>query len=163
MRSIVTCLALLTVAAACENSTDPFIGLTGGGGGAITQIQAAGDWSFTLRKTATLPCTGGSLPDNQVLTAHADVLSDGRLSGSTSSWATSPAGSVGPLTGTVRLSDGFTDFIMSASAGSASAMELRGTMTSVATFTGTLTDPAPGFSPMFSVGGCEYTATGTKA
>jgi hypothetical protein len=41
-------------------------------------------------------------------------------------------------------------------------MELRGTMTSVGTFTGTLTDPAPGFSPMFSVGGCEYTASGTK-
>ena len=163
MRSIVTCLALLTVvAAACENSADPFIGLTGGGGGAITQTQAAGDWSFTLRKTATLPCTGGSLPDNQVLTAHVDVLADGRLSATTSSWATSPAGSVGPLTGTVRLSDGFSDLILSASSGSAAAMELRGTITSVGTFTGTLTDPAPGFSPMFSVGGCEYTASGTK-
>jgi hypothetical protein len=42
-------------------------------------------------------------------------------------------------------------------------MELRGTMTATSTFTGTLTDPAPGFSPMFSVGGCEYSTSGTKA
>jgi len=163
VRSIVACLTLLTVAAACETSTDPFIGLTGGGGGAVTQAQASGDWSFTVRKTTTLPCTGGSLPDGQLLTAHLDVLTDGTLNGTTSSWQNPPTSVVRPISGTVRLSDGFTDLFMSSSIGSGAGMELRGTMTSTGTFTGTLTDPAPGFSPMFSAGGCEYSASATKA
>lgn len=163
MRSIVICLTLLLLSVACENSTDPLIGFGGGGGGTITQAQATGSWSFTVRKTATLPCSGGSLPDGQVITAQLNVLADGSVNATTSSWQNPPTGVVRPLSGLVRLSDGFTDLILSAASGSTSAMELRGTITATSTFTGTLTDPAPGSSPVFSVGGCEYTTTGTKA
>ncbi len=163
MRPIVICLTLLLLSVACENSTDPLIGIGGTGGGAITQAQAAGNWSFTVRKTATLPCSGGSLADGQLITANLNVLADGTVSASTSSWQNPPTTLVRPISGLVRLSDGFTDLILTASSGSASAMELRGTMTATSTFTGTLTDPAAGSSPMFSVGGCEYTTTGTKA
>ena len=163
MRSIAICLGLLLLSAACENSTDSLIGIGGPGGGTITQAQAAGSWSFSVRKTATLPCTGGSLPDNQIITAQLSVLADGTVSPTTSTWQNPPTGVVRPLSGVVRFSDGFADLILSASSGSTSAMELRGTITATSTFTGTLTDPAPGSSPVFSVGGCEYTATGTKA
>jgi len=163
VRPIVICLTLSVLAVACENSANKLIGIVGTGGGAVTQAQATGDWSFTLRKTNTLPCSGGSLADGQVITAHLDVLSDGTVTASTSSWQNPPTTTARPISGLVRLSDGFTDLILNASSGSAAAMELRGTMTATNAFAGTLTDPAPGSSPMFSVGGCEYTTSGTKA
>lgn len=162
MRAITFCLTLAVLITACETSGDPLIGIGGNGGGAITQAQAIGDWSFSVRKTSTLPCTGGSLADGQVLTAHLDVLSDGTVNGSTSSWQ-NPPGTVHPLSGLVRFTDGSVDFTFGASSGSGSAMELIGTISATNTFTGTLTDPAPGFSPVYSAGGCEYTTTGTKA
>jgi len=158
VRPTLFCLALLATAA-CENSTSTLIGLGGSGGGAVTQTEAAGNWSFTVRKTTTLPCTGGSLADGQVLAAHLNVLADGTLSAST--WQIPPSASANSVTGTVRLTDGFTDLILSGS--TTTGMELRGTMSATSTFTGTLTDPAPGLSPMFSVGGCEYSTSGTKA
>jgi hypothetical protein len=63
----------------------------------------------------------------------------------------------------VRFTDGLADLIMTSSASNAtSGMELRGTIASNGSFTGTLTDPAPGLTPIFSVSGCEYSTTGTK-
>ena len=162
MRPIVRCLTLIALIGACENSADPLTGFGGGGGGAITQADAAGDWSFTVRKTTTFPCTGGSLTDGQILTAHIDALSDGTVTTATSSWQNPPTATVRPLSGLVRFSDGFTDLIFAAFSGSGSGMELRGTITATGTFTGTLTDPAPGLTPMFSAGGCEYSTSGTK-
>ena len=162
LRPIAFFFTVLVCSAGCENSTD-LIGFGGtGGGGAVTQAQASGNWSFTVRKTATLPCSGGSLADGQVLTAHMDILTDGTVSTATSTWQNPPSTVVRPLTGSVRLTDGFSDLIFSAGAGSGAGMELRGTLSPAGAFSGTLTDPAPGLSPMFSVGGCEYTTSGTK-
>lgn len=161
MRPFFPCLTLLVLASACETTTDNIFG-TGGGGGAVTQAQVAGNWSFTLTRTTTLPCTGGSLANGQVLTVRLDVGSDGTMNASTSTWQNPPTTLIRPLSGAVRFSDGFTDLILSSSSGSAAAMELRGTIGSSATFSGTVTDPAPGFSPIFSTSGCEYTATGAK-
>ena len=164
MRPTALALTLLVLATACENSKDPFLfGIGGGGGGAITQTEASGNWSFTVRKTTTLPCTGGSLADGSILSAHLDVLTDGTLNTSTSSWQNPPTAVFFPLTGTVSLSTGAADLIFSAGSGSGSGMELRGTLTVTGTFTGTLTDPGAGLSPMFSAGGCEYSTSGTKA
>jgi hypothetical protein len=160
VRPITLTLTLLAIATACENSTDPFLfGIGGGGGGAVTQAQA----TFTVRKTGTLPCTGGSLADGSVLTAHVDVLTDGTLNTSTSSWQNPPAAVVFPLTGAVALSTGATDLVFSGGSASRSGMELRGTIGPTGTFTGTLTDPGAGLTPMFSAGGCEYSTSGTKA
>jgi hypothetical protein len=161
VRSITLCLVVLCLASACETSTDTIFG-TGGGGGAVTQAQVAGNWSFTLTRTTTLACTGGALSDGQVISAHIDVGTDGTLNSATSSWANPPNTFVRPLSGSVRLADGVTDLILNSSSGSTSAMELRGTMGSNSTFSGTLTDPAAGFSPVFGTGGCEYTTAGTK-
>jgi hypothetical protein len=163
LRTIGFCLAVLVSTGACENSAGTLIGIGGQGGGAITQTQAAGDWSFTVRKTTTLACSGGSLADGQVLTVHMDVLSDGSLNATTSSWQNPPTTVIRPLSGSVRFTDGFADLFLSSATGSASGMELRGTIGSNGTFSGTLTDPAPGFSPMFSAGGCEYSTNGTKS
>jgi hypothetical protein len=160
VRPTLLCLTLLATVA-CENATSTLTGLGGAGGGAITQTQATGNWSFTVRKTTTLPCSSGSLADNHVLTAHLNFLADGTLTSST--WQNPPNTSALSVTGTVRLSDGSTDLILGGGTGTTTRMELRGTMTATSTFTGTLTDPAPGFSPMFSVGGCEYSTSGTKA
>jgi hypothetical protein len=163
VRRIVLCLTCLVLTTSCETSTDPFIGFGGSGGGIITQAEATGDWSFTLRKTTTLTCSGGSLPDSQILTAHLDVLADGSVNTTTSTWRNPSTGAVLPASGTVRLSDGHTDVHFSAGSGSGAGMELVGTITSAGTFTGTVNDPDPGLLPMFSAGGCEYSAPGTKA
>jgi hypothetical protein len=155
---------LFLVASACETTSAPLDGIGGtGGGGTVTQGQAAGNWSISLRRTTTLACGGGSLADGQIVTAHFDVLSDGTLRGSTSTWLSPSSSVVRPLSGAVRLADGVTDVFFFASAGnSSSGMELRGSVTSTGTMTGTLTDPAAGFTPVFSVGGCEYVVTGTR-
>jgi hypothetical protein len=158
VRPTLFCLTLLLYVAACETSTDPFIGF--GGTPGISQAQATGNWSFTVQQTSTLGCTTGSLANGQVLTASLDVLADGTLATATSIWQNPPTTVVRPLSGSINLSTGFTDLFMSSSAGSSAAMELRGTMTSVGSFTGTLTDPAPGSFQVF--GACSYTATGNK-
>jgi len=158
VRRIVLLLTLLVSVAACETSTDPFIGF--GGTPGITQSQADGNWSFTVQQTSTLGCTSGSLANGQVLTATMDVLADGTLAASTSFWQNPPTTVVRPLSGSITLISGFTDLFMSAASGSSAAMELRGTMTSVGSFSGTLTDPAPGSFQVF--GACSYTATGSK-
>ena len=164
MRPIALTLTLFVMATACEQSTDPFLfGIGGGGGGAVTQAQATGDWSFTVRQTSTLPCTGGSLADGTVLTAHLDVLTDGTLNTSTSTWQSPSASTVFPLTGAVTLGTGAADLTFSGGSASGSGMELRGTISPTGTFTGTLTDPGAGLTPMFSAGGCEYSTSGTKA
>ena len=158
MRRMVFCLTLLVSVAACETSTDPFIGF--GGTPGISQAQADGNWSFTVQQTSTLGCTSGSLANGQVLTATLDVLADGTLAASTSNWQNPPTTVVRPLSGSIILTSGFTDLFMAAASGSSAAMELRGTMTSVGSFSGTLTDPAPGSFQVF--GACSYTATGSK-
>jgi hypothetical protein len=146
--------------AACETTTDPFDGIIIGGGGAITQAQAAGNWSFTLQRTTTLPCSTSPLANGTVITTHLDVLTDGTLSTSTSSWINPGTGAIQSLSGQVRLSDGITGLTLAASG--TGAMDLHGTMTATGTFAGTLTDPAAGFSQVFGSGGCEYTASGIK-
>ena len=157
MRSTMFCLALVVFIAGCETSTDPFIGF--GGTPGITQTQATGNWSFTVTRTSALGCTGGSLASGQTLTATLDLLTDGTIA-STSFWQNPPSTIVRPLSGAVNLGSGITDLFLAASAGSTAAMELRGTMTSVGSFSGTLTDPAPGSFQVF--GACSYTATGNK-
>ena len=155
-------LAITVLFAACENSADPLGGFLGGGG-AITAAQATGNWSFTLQRTTTLPCSTAPLANGRVITAHLDVLSAGTLSSSTSIWQNPISGATQPLSGSVRLSDGITDLFFAAPAVRGDAvMELRGTMTSVGAFTGTLTDPAPGFTQVFGTGGCEYSVSGNK-
>ena len=164
MKPMLVCVSLLFVLTACESTSDPLGGFGGdGGGGAITQTDASGNWSLTVRRTSTLACSGGSLADGQVLTAHLDVLTAGSLNSTTSNWQNPPNTAARPLSGSVRFTDGLTDLIMSSStANTTSGMELRGTISAAGTFTGTLTDPAPGLTPIFSVSGCEYATTGTK-
>ncbi|MDP9202826.1 MAG: hypothetical protein M3P26_12950 [Gemmatimonadota bacterium] len=156
MRSTVLCLTLLVSVAACETSTDPFIGF--GGSGGITVAQVTGNWSFTVHPTSALACSSGSLADGQVLTAHLDVLAGGTLSSGTSFWQGPSSTTLFPLSGSVNLSNGITALILAASSGS--AMDLAGTMTSAGSFSGTLGDPRAGFLPVFAA--CSYTTTGSK-
>ncbi len=160
IRVVAGCLALVVVAASCETSTDPLLGFPGGGGGAVTQAQASGTWSLTLTKTTTLACASGALADGSVITVNLTVLSDGTAA-TTSSWRSPSSGALLPLSGSVRLADGVTDLILSS--GGSTGMELRGTVSSTGTFSGTITDPAPGFTPVYGTGGCEYSAPGAKA
>jgi hypothetical protein len=163
VRPIKLTLTLLVLTAACENTNDPFLfGQGGGGGGAITQAQATGNWSFPVTKTSTFPCTVGSFTDGSRLTAHLDVLADGTLNSSTSSWQNPTSGAVLPLSGSVALSTGLADLIFGGGGGGTSGMELRGTISSAGTFAGTLTDPAPGLSPVAGTA-CEYSTGGTKS
>jgi hypothetical protein len=149
----------VTFLGACENSADLLDGVINGGGGAITQAQAAGNWSFTLQRTTTLPCSTAPLANGTVITSVLNVQTDGTV-GSTSTWHNPASGATQSVSGLVRLSDAFTDLTFAA--GGSSAMELRGTMTANGGFSGTMTDPAAGFSQVFGTGGCEYSATGIK-
>ena len=158
IRAVITCFAVISVAAACETSTDTLIGFPGGGGGAVTQSQASGTWSLTLTKTTTLACAGGALADGSVVAVNLTVQSDGSAA-TTSSWRSPSSGALLPLSGTVQFSSGVTDLILSS--GGSTAMELRGTITSGGTFSGTITDPAPGFTPVYGTG-CEYNSPGSK-
>jgi len=165
MKRILSSVCLATVLTACEGTTDPIGGVGGGGGGsgAVTQAQASGDWSITLRRTTTLACSGGSLPDNQILLLHLDVTNTGALTTATSTWRASPSATVRALAGTVNFTSGATNLALFASAtNTTSAMELSGTITAAGGFSGTVTDPAAGSTPVFSGNGCEYTATGVK-
>jgi hypothetical protein len=158
VRSIVLSLTLLVSAVACEGTTDPFIGL-GGTGGAITQPQATGNWSFVVHPTSALACSSGSLADSQVLTAHLEVLSDGTANSTTSFWQVPSPSVTGVVSGAVDLSNGRPNLSLSISGGR--AMELTGTMTAAGSFTGTLRDPDPGLLPVFAA--CTYNTTGTKS
>ncbi len=162
MKRILYTVALTALVTGCEASTDPLggVGGLGPGGGAITQAEASGDWSFTLRRT-TASCSSGSLPDNQVILALLDVINNGTLTTSTSSWRTSPGTTVRGLDGTLRFTDGIGNLILRGSTAN-TGMELRGTLTSAGAFTGTVSDPAAGLFPVFGSGLCEYTATGVK-
>ncbi|MBC7790902.1 MAG: hypothetical protein H7Z74_13225 [Anaerolineae bacterium] len=156
MRPTLFCVSLVLAVAACETSTDPFIGFDGTGG--LSQTQADGNWSFTVTPAGPLACAGGSLAAGQVLTAQLDVFSDGTLAPATSFWQNTTV--LRPLSGAINLGTGATLLVMTASSGSASAMELQGTMTAAGSFTGTLTDPRAGSSVVFSA--CTYTTTGNK-
>ena len=159
IRVVVSCLAVIAVAGACETSTDTLIGFPGGGGGADTQAEASGTWSLTLTQTTTLACTGGALANGSIIPVNLVVQSDGTAATS-STWRSATSGTLLPLSGTVRFTDGFTDLIlMSGSSG----MEMRGTITSNGTFSGTITDPAPGLTPVYGTGGCEYNSPGTRS
>jgi hypothetical protein len=145
----------------CENATDPFGGFVGGGG-AISQAQASGNWVFTVQRTTTFPACTNPLADGSAITTHLDVLTDGSL-GTSSSWLNPISSVVHPLRGSVNLTNGASILHFSAPSVSASAqMELQGTMTASGGLTGTLRDPEPGFSQMFGTGGCEYSVSGIK-
>jgi hypothetical protein len=158
VRQTLICLLLIVSAAACETSTDPFIGFEGTGG--LSQTQAAGNWTFTVHPGTPVFCSPGSLADGTQLTAHLDVLAGGSVPAATSFWQNPPATVIRPLSGAVTLTTGDALLLMSAAAGSGSAMELQGRLTASGSFTGTLRDPSPGSSAVFST--CTYTATGNK-
>jgi hypothetical protein len=159
VRRLVVCLSIIALCGACENSANPLDGLLGGGG-ALTQAQATGNWSLTVQGTTTFPACANPLANGSVITAHLDVGTDGVLSG-TSSWLNPISTTVLVLTGSVSLSNGSTDLHF-AGGSSGSQMELLGTMTASGTLTGTLRDPEAGFTQVFGTGGCEYTASGIK-
>jgi hypothetical protein len=156
VRSIAIALSLVVLTAACEQSKDPFLFGIGGSGG-LTQAQATGNWSFTVTQSA-LACASGSLASGQAITTHLDVLTDGTLS-SASLWQSPLSTATFPVTGSITLGTGVSRLFLAGSGGA--AMELDGTMTSVGSFTGTLTDPEAGVAvPVFSA--CVYTTTGSK-
>jgi hypothetical protein len=159
LRSLVLCIAILAATAACESSTDPILGETGGGG-TLTVSQASGNWNLTVTRTSNLNCSG-ALASGQVIATHIEVLSDGTVT-TPSTWQNPVAGGFQNLSGSVNLATGAVDLIFAGGVGG--AMELfPGTMSSSGTITGaTLTDPAPGSSQVFGSNGCQYTVTGTK-
>lgn len=162
MRRNVVWLAAVVALAGCETSTDPLFGELGGGAGAITPAQAAGNWTFTLQQSTTLPACNAPLANSQTIIARLDVSTTGTLN-TTSSWANPISFTVDPLFGTVVLSSGITDLHFAAPEFRADAqMELRGTMTTSGGFTGNLTDPEPGFAQVFGTGGCAYSVSGIK-
>lgn len=162
MKRILYGAGLLVLLAGCESATDPLdgIGGPGPGGGAVTQAQVTGNWSFVLdRQTAT--CPSGSLPDNQVILAHLDVINNGTLTTVTSNWQVPPATVIRGLDGGVSFTSGFATLVLRGTATN-TAMELRGTFTATGDFDGTVSDPRAGSFPVFSSGSCSYNVTGVK-
>jgi hypothetical protein len=162
VKRLVLCTITMLLLVACETSTDPLGGFLGGGG-AITRTQAAGNWSFTVRRSTTLPACTNPLADGSVVTAHLDVLADGTLATASSTWLNPISGAVQPLSGSVNLANGASILDFAAPAVNANAqMEITGTMTASGGLTGTLRDPGPGSFQVFGTGGCEYSVAGQK-
>jgi hypothetical protein len=161
VRRLVLCLTTIVLFGACESSTSPLGGFLGGGG-ALTQAQATGNWSFSVVRTTTFPACTNPLADGSAISARLNVLTDGTLA-TTSSW-TNPISAVGqPLSGSVDLTNGASILHFAAPAVRGTAqMEILGTMTASGGLTGTLRDPEPGFSQVFGTGGCEYSVNGIK-
>ena len=159
MRRLVLCRTTIALFGACENSANPLDGILGGGG-ALTQAQASGNWSLTLQRTTTFPACANPLANGSAITTRLDAGTDGVLAG-TSNWLNPISTTVLPLTGSVNLSNGATDLHF-AGASSSAQMELLGTVTASGTLSGTLRDPEPGFTQVFGTGGCEYTVSGVK-
>jgi hypothetical protein len=161
VKRLVLCMATTVLLSACETSTDPLGGFLGGGG-AITQAQANGNWSFTVHRTNTFPACTNPLADPTLITANLVVLSSGTLD-PTSSWLNPISTVVQPLSGSVDLTNGASTLHFASPAVSGTAqMEITGTMTPSGGLTGTLRDPEPGFSQVFGTGGCEYSVSGIK-
>jgi hypothetical protein len=158
-RSLILVLALLGATASCETSSDPILGV-GGGGATLTATQASGTWNITVTRTTNLNCSG-ALASGQVITAHLSVLSDGTVT-TPSNWQNPLTGALQTLSGTVNLTTGALDLVLGS--GVSQAMELfPGNITAGGAINGaTLTDPAAGFSQVFGTDGCQYSATGTK-
>lgn len=162
MKRLVLCLTMTVLLAACENSTDPLGGFLGGGG-ALTQAQANGNWLFAVQRTNTFPACTNPLADGTQITANLVVLSSGTLD-PTSSWLNPFSTAVQPLSGSVDLTNGASLLHFAAPAVSGTAqMEITGTMTASGRLTGTLRDPEPGFSQVFGTGGCEYSVSGIRS
>jgi hypothetical protein len=161
VRRLVLSLTTIVLFGACESSTDPFGGFIGGGG-ALTQAQTTGNWSFAVQRNTTFPACTNPLANGSAIAAHIDVATDGVLTGS-SSWVNPVSGAVQALSGSVNLTNGASILHFAAPAVRSTAqMEITGTMTASGTFTGTLRDPEPGFSQVFGTGGCEYSVGGIK-
>lgn len=161
MKRLVLCMATTVLLAACETSTDPLGGFLGGGG-ALTQAQASGNWSFTVQRTTTFPACSNPLADGSAITARLDVASDGTLA-TTSTWLNPISVVVQPLSGSVELTNGASTLHFASPAVSGTAqMEILGIVTPSGGLTGTLRDPEPGFSQVFGTGGCEYSVSGIK-
>jgi hypothetical protein len=162
VRRLVLCLTTIVLFGACETSTDPLGGFIGGGG-AITQAQATGNWRFTVQRNTTFPSCTNPLADGTPITAFVDVLSDGTLAG-TSSWRDPLSALVQPLSGFIILTNGASTLhFADPGVRSTAQMEVTGTMTASGGLTGTLRDPEPGFTQVFGTGGCEYTVSGIKS
>jgi hypothetical protein len=161
VRRLVLSLTTIVLFGACESSTSPLGGFLSGGG-ALTRVQATGNWSFSVTRTTTFPACTNPLADGSAIAAHVDVLTDGTLS-TASSWLNPISGTVQALTGSVDLANGASTLHFPAPAVRGSAqMELLGTMTASGTLSGTLRDPEPGFTQVFGTGGCEYSVNGIK-
>jgi hypothetical protein len=159
VKRLVLFLTAIVVFGACETSANPLEAILGGGG-ALTQAQATGNWSLTLTTTTTFPACTNPLANSSLISTHLDVGTDGVLTAS-SSWLDPIASVVRILSGSVNLTNGATDLHFAGSSTSAQ-MELVGTMTASGTLSGTLRDPEPGFTQVFGTGGCEYTVSGIR-
>lgn len=161
MKRAVLCLTTMVLFAGCENSAAPLGGFISGGG-AITQAQATGNWSFTVTRTTTFPACANPLADGSAITARIDVLTSGTLA-TTSTWSNPLTRAGQPLTGSVDLTNGASILHFAAPAVRSTAqMEILGPMTGSGRLSGTLRDPEPGFSQVFGTGGCEYSVSGIK-
>ena len=159
MKRLVLCLTAIVLLGACEVSANPLEAILGGGG-ALTQAQATGNWSLTVQPTTTFPACTNPLASSSLISTHLDVGTDGVLTAS-SSWVDPIASAVRILSGSVNLTNGATDLHFAGSSTSAQ-MELVGTMTASGTLSATLRDPEPGFTQVFGTGGCEYTVSGIR-
>jgi hypothetical protein len=122
----------------------------------LTAADVAGIWDFTANA-----CFSGSLP------VRLNPASDGSLAGFQNNWTTSEAtiGFILPLDGSVDFSSAGIQMNLWADNDHTQGMVITGTMTSDGLFAGSVTDPNPGFAPLFHPTGsppCLGTVNGTK-
>lgn len=105
-------------------------------------------------------CLSGNLP------VRLSAAANGALTSGTNAWTNNESfGFFRPLGGTVDLTTGDAEFHMWADGSHDAAMIFSGTLDADGSLQGTVTDPMPGFSPIFHFSGdpiCTGQATGQR-
>jgi autotransporter translocation and assembly factor TamB len=138
----------------------------GGDGGSgpaatLTADQVAGAWTFVLSdESAHCGGAAGGGPISVRLSGTSDDVIGDVLNFPADDWGGSPATTFGQVTGHINLATGRLDLRVWKGV-LVNGAALEGRVRSDRTFTGTLTDPRPGFGPVFVTGSCRFTVTGS--
>lgn len=131
---------------ACGSNTGP---------SGLTAATVTGTWDLNVTG-----CLTGDLP------VRLSAASDGALTSAVNAWTNDESlGFFRPLDGTVTLSSGAAEFHMWSDAQHTDALLFTGTLTSAGALSGTVTDPMPGYGPIFHFSGgaiCTAAATGHR-
>lgn len=152
MRPALTPLLAIALISACGSDEH---------GSAVDVSVVSGVWTVTVADRSSA-CDGVDTGGTYYFEVPKSLPQTGSTAYVNGTWGSDTAGQVDSLTGNVDLSTG-TVFFRLWKTTLVSGAQLDGTLTHTGEFTGTLTDPAPGYQPIFVTTTCVFPATAAIA